>query len=196
MILIKHFLPVLGWPWPWEVCLCGALLFLDPNSNFGPWPLILPAPPQISSFLYSGAWTCWHPLSNPIKSSELGWLVRVLSLNLFFFFFQFEFAKQAVPKSKWMALFWWHGRHQAGQSECYLRVWDMVDPGECGQGLCGCPFVQKMVTPMKWKWICGTFLAVNPDSFKELKRSGFEYLERFIFVISNVWYYPFQRHHW
>lgn len=138
-------------------------------------------------------------LAPSVKSDQVfrAWLVgEGIVIKPIFFFFQFEFAKQAVPKSKWMALFWWHGRHQAGQSECYLRVWDMVDPGECGQGLCGCPFVQKMVTPMKWKWICGTFLAVNPDSFKELKRSGFEYLERFIFVISNVWYYPFQRHHW
>lgn len=62
----------------------------------------------------------------------------------------------------------------------------MVDTGECGQGVCGCAFVQKMVTPVKWKWIYGTFLAVNPDSFKELKRSGSEYSERFIFIISNV----------
>ena len=62
----------------------------------------------------------------------------------------------------------------------------MVDIGECGQGLCGCAFVQKMVTPMKWKWVYGTFLAINPDSFKELERSGFEYSERFILVISNV----------
>ena len=135
-----------------------------------------------------------------VKSNQVfrAWLVveGIESLNLFFFFFQFEFAKQAAPKSEWMALFWWHGRHRAGQSECYLGAWDTVDTGECGQSLWGCAFVQKMVTPVKWKWICGTFLAVNPDSFKELKRSGSEYLERFIFVISNAWYYPSQRHHW